>query len=375
MSDDEEEATAPALAPTEPPHAPPAEAKDGERPAEEAPAERRARKRSRWSATEADRSGAGTSAVASSSGTSAVASAADNFLSSVNLQQVSAHSGEVTGIADRQVHSQHQATQKLQQLMSLSNVPNISGLVANKAQTPVDMEERDRRRLFVGNLPPMLRAPELQAVFAPLGALGAEIPVVGKTFGFVQFNSEVQAVQALAHMNGFELGGRKLRVSRPHNSRVIQQQNIEAMHVAQNQAAAIAAQVIAGVGGPCHMPMLHAAPPIAPQQLQMGLPPQLYAAALGGSHPNAAAVAAAAAAMSAISGRGAVPPALNPMAALIGGAQPVVQPVVQPVGAPLNPTRRVLLLSNLVAYNELDDDLKDEVRSECSRSAAAPAKD
>ena len=106
---------------------------------------------------------------------------------------------------------------------SVNAVGNVAGFVAQRASSRSEMEERDSKRLFVGNLPQGLLAHELQTVFAPLGALGAELPQPGKCFGFVQFASDLQASTALQAMNGFELAGRKLRVNKPHNSRITQQ--------------------------------------------------------------------------------------------------------------------------------------------------------
>ena len=107
---------------------------------------------------------------------------------------------------------------------SVNAVGNIAGFVAQRASSRSEMEERDSKRLFVGNLPQGLLAHELQTVFAPLGATGAEIPNPGKSFGFVQFADPQSAMTAMNAMNGFELAGRSLRVSRPHNSRVVNQQ-------------------------------------------------------------------------------------------------------------------------------------------------------
>ena len=131
------------------------------------------------------------------------------------------------------------------------------------------MMDRDSKRLFVGNLPPGLQAHELQAVFAPLGSTGAELPNPGKAFGFVQFSDGAQATQAMTTMQGFELAGRPLRVSRPHNSRVIKGQNVAGMAQQQVQQNPSLQYQPAFAYGMQHAVQQRAAPqPGVPQQQQ-----------------------------------------------------------------------------------------------------------
>ena len=167
------------------------------------------RKRSRWGATEAG--GVPTAAVgpATMGPTMTPAAQATQFLANPALQMQVAAATAASSLVPAQV---------------IAPAGNASGMVANRAQNRTEMESRDSKRLFVGNLPPGLMAHELHAVFTPLGALGAEIPQQGKSFGFVQFDNGMQAQTAMTAMDGFELAGRRLRVSRPHNSRIVQQQ-------------------------------------------------------------------------------------------------------------------------------------------------------
>jgi cold-inducible RNA-binding protein len=71
------------------------------------------------------------------------------------------------------------------------------------------------KRLFVGNLSFDVSEEELQSNFAPWGASGATIPTSDsgrkKGFGFVDV-AEEQAREAIAAMNGKELGGRAIEV-------------------------------------------------------------------------------------------------------------------------------------------------------------------
>ena len=211
---------------------------------------------------------------------------------------------------------------------SVNAVGNIAGFVAQRASSRSEMEERDSKRLFVGNLPQGLLAHELQTVFAPLGATGAEIPNPGKSFGFVQFADPQSAMTAMNAMNGFELAGRSLRVSRPHNSRVVNQQPTTAAAAygaAAYGAAAYgaAAYGAAGAGGGASAWALqqqqHAA--WAAYGLQMG------------------------------------------QQAAAGAALPA--PVSSAAAAPPPPTQKVMVLKNI--SDEIDDELKEDVKSECEK--------
>ena len=93
------------------------------------------------------------------------------------------------------------------------------------AQRPVpppvaaDRKSKERRRLFVGNVPPSVLDAELLSLFAPFGAERVDTPrdAAGapRGFGFVEFGSEAQALTALGAMQNFALVDRVLRLSRP----------------------------------------------------------------------------------------------------------------------------------------------------------------
>jgi cold-inducible RNA-binding protein len=82
-------------------------------------------------------------------------------------------------------------------------------------------------KLFVGNLALSTTRDELQALFAQAGEItDVFIPTDRETgrmrgFAFVEFATEGDATAAIAKFNGFELGGRALRVNaaeeRPRN--------------------------------------------------------------------------------------------------------------------------------------------------------------
>jgi len=97
--------------------------------------------------------------------------------------------------------------------------------VRAKAAAPVpppvaaDRKSKERRRLFVGNVPPSVLDAELLSLFAPFGAERVDTPrdAAGapRGFGFVEFGSEAQALTALGAMQNFALVDRVLRLSRP----------------------------------------------------------------------------------------------------------------------------------------------------------------
>lgn len=81
-------------------------------------------------------------------------------------------------------------------------------------------------RLFVGGIPFATTEEELTAFFNQVGTVvGVQIVKDRMTnrsrgFGFVEYGTEEEANEAVAKLNGVELGGRKLAVStaRPRDS-------------------------------------------------------------------------------------------------------------------------------------------------------------
>ena len=82
-------------------------------------------------------------------------------------------------------------------------------------------------RLYVGNLPYTITKARLEEVFSPFGAL-TECSVISdkfsgrsKGFGFVEFESDDSAKQAIEKLNGTDLDGRNIIVNaaRPKEER------------------------------------------------------------------------------------------------------------------------------------------------------------
>jgi RNA recognition motif-containing protein len=75
-------------------------------------------------------------------------------------------------------------------------------------------------RLFVGNLSPEVTQVDLVAAFAAYGPVGAADIVVDRSsgasrgFGFVEMTSPTHATAAMHGLDGTELKGRKIKVSR-----------------------------------------------------------------------------------------------------------------------------------------------------------------
>jgi cold-inducible RNA-binding protein len=74
-------------------------------------------------------------------------------------------------------------------------------------------------KLYVGNLPYNITEQELQALFGESGSV-ASVAIIkdrhsgqSKGFGFVEMSSQVEAEDAIQRFNGYDLGGRQLKVS------------------------------------------------------------------------------------------------------------------------------------------------------------------
>jgi cold-inducible RNA-binding protein len=75
------------------------------------------------------------------------------------------------------------------------------------------------KKLYVGNFPFSMTDPELQSIFEPYGTVeSAKIvrnPETGRSrgFAFVAMPNDVEAIKAMAELNGRESGGRALTVN------------------------------------------------------------------------------------------------------------------------------------------------------------------
>ena len=75
------------------------------------------------------------------------------------------------------------------------------------------------KKLYVGNLAYSVSDADLEAMFAPFGAIGSAKVIMdrdsgrSKGFGFVEMNSDKEAEEAIAALNGKDAGGRSLIVN------------------------------------------------------------------------------------------------------------------------------------------------------------------
>ena len=72
--------------------------------------------------------------------------------------------------------------------------------------------ENEKSKLYVGNLVYSTGFREVKDLFAQYGQVGYVKIIEGKGFGFVEMASEEDAIKAKEALNGFEFGGRKLKV-------------------------------------------------------------------------------------------------------------------------------------------------------------------
>ena len=89
--------------------------------------------------------------------------------------------------------------------------------------------EKDGMDLFIYNIPQDMDDDDLKRVFAPFGnVLSGNIYIdkqtgLSKNFGFVKYENPHSAVDAIAAMNGFQIGSKRLKVSiktqRAHRTR------------------------------------------------------------------------------------------------------------------------------------------------------------
>ncbi len=77
----------------------------------------------------------------------------------------------------------------------------------------------NKKKLFVGNLPWETRGDQLRELFSECGTVvDAFVSIYKDTgrsrgFGFVEFETEEQAVKAVEKFHGYEMNGSKLQVN------------------------------------------------------------------------------------------------------------------------------------------------------------------
>ncbi len=102
----------------------------------------------------------------------------------------------------QQVSTQQQAQQQFQPDSNL-----------NSQQLPFSMSDPTNTTVFIGGLSPQVMEPQLRATFQPFGdIIYVKIPA-GKGCGFVQYTTREAAERAIAEMQGYNMGGGRIRLS------------------------------------------------------------------------------------------------------------------------------------------------------------------
>ena len=81
------------------------------------------------------------------------------------------------------------------------------------------MEDKDKMKLFIGNLPFNVDDAQLKEIFSAFGEITESVVIIdrnsrrSKGFGFVTFADKASAEKAIAELNGKDFQGRELKVN------------------------------------------------------------------------------------------------------------------------------------------------------------------
>ncbi|CDJ32042.1 RNA-binding protein, putative [Eimeria mitis] len=227
---------------------------------------------------------------------------------------------------------------------------DMASLVSMGQVTPEKQQDANAgsNRIYVGNVPFGFSSEDLKKIFVCFGSIltcqllpSQENPQQHRGYGFIEFASPAAAKLAIDTMNGFEVVGKQLKVN----------------YATALRSAAVAGSLGVGAAAGAGKNAAAAANAAASQQQQeqqqqeqQQLPLQQEEGSDAAAAPAAAAAASPAAA------------AAEPAAAAAAAAAPFPE---KPTGEP--GSSNVLLLTNTVAAEEVDDDLKEEMQEECRR--------
>lgn len=74
-------------------------------------------------------------------------------------------------------------------------------------------------KLFIGNLDYNITSQQLETFFANYGHIKEAKVIEGKGFGFVEYSTDLEAVNALEALDGYMFEGRKLRINEARSSK------------------------------------------------------------------------------------------------------------------------------------------------------------
>lgn len=236
-----------------------------------------------------------------------------------------------------------------------NHITHPSHQVQSEATLGTGVAAQSQNRIYIGSVPYSFTTEDLRQIFKAFGVIvscqlipSVEKPGTHRGYGFIEYSTAEQARLAIDTMNGFEVGGKQLKV---------------------NVATALKPQTgggggTGGAGGAQpgvpgttvgQMQMINPIQNIIPSQIppSIGIPHQMVLPSMM-QMPNVAA-----------------PPPL-PMYQQPPGGYPLSNgpsPYQIPsTGIPAGgSSSNVILLTNMVGPDEIDDELKEEVKIECSK--------
>ncbi|EPR61620.1 RNA recognition motif-containing protein [Toxoplasma gondii ME49] len=227
-------------------------------------------------------------------------------------------------------------------------------------------QQMANNRVYIGNVPFGFSSEDLKKIFVVFGPIlscqllpSQENPQQHRGYGFIEYATADAAKLAIETMNGFEVAGKQLKVN---------------FATAMRNSPVVATPLAASL-----LPSMAGLPGASP--LTAGLVPgdrpaagALGATAVGGlaglGAPAAASPAAPAPGLSPATstGTGASAPAINGRSQSGDrDGEEKEEEDLPPAPAPADIRSPVVLLSNMVTPSEVDGELKDEVREECSK--------
>eukprot|EP01012_Entosiphon_sulcatum_P008192 TRINITY_DN1435_c0_g1_i2.p1 TRINITY_DN1435_c0_g1~~TRINITY_DN1435_c0_g1_i2.p1 ORF type:complete len:537 (+),score=77.20 TRINITY_DN1435_c0_g1_i2:2639-4249(+) len=264
-----------------------------------------------------------------------------------------------------------------------NNLPTLPGIKYGEPgdpKPPVNYPFKGSPKLYVGNLPPEISEEFIRTQFAPFGKIAAlRLALLGTvpTVAFVEFEDEKSVEAAIKKMDKFKTLNRKLIVGRAMPAPAADAQTALAAHM-----SAVQSQVALGtntgtsiqyeedlvlVGGSARLHLMKkllqshdAKPPsvikervLLPKQPAQPLPKHLLATQI---------------LQETLAARSRPAPVTGPPTGQAVAAEVVEAPkpvVVQTVSE--DPTRCIMLQNLVQSTSEVDDDLAEEVKAECSK--------